>query len=975
MKKAKLIIDSILIIVGIIILANLAMSSRNKEGTGVQKEAETTLAEEDFEEELPSQGSEDLILMLEDNQFWLGEESGGNAVLWCSDSITGKVSITDENGEELTSVNVEEPGSYTVPFSVDTQIERVGSLYASQGDSKSNSVSFYVQPHVTEDMMLALIDVAEDLDAYAKSLGTEDYYSEENIQKVKTWLEENEKVGAVLSGDGYILYMTTDGMAGSYGLGQYEEGYLGKKTSIESAVAAYKDNQNLSDYFVESKMTMTNNKTILLSPAYEGKNLDEKKSMDAFAPLTIKKSAERLAEKTGGSVVDIEDDAVTDLLLDGSYVDCGLLDVITHGELIKRSNGTDMLFFQLGSLGRQTFMTKVSGDEGGSWGDLRTFKQENTMFDCFFAGKTNDVYEVRPENYRLVYDVTEGNEDVYRVWGTSALIEYGLQNQVFDNTIIHFLVCSAASDKKMLDIFKRHGAAAFIGCEGSYRIGYALLLQEELVEELGKETRSAEDRSAFNQWSYDARLNDAESFHKYLKQASNDGGASISSEVISGTLDYMRGVTSDEIAHIYSFRDKRFTMCEKGKMTGAVVTNEGKPVKGAEVSLYRWLDHSFQKEGTVYTDEEGNYTVEKINYGIYMAEASFGINHGYITMEFNQLNDTMRDIVLELKGGITGKVIDRDTGEPVEGASVQYTINDSTTGVLTNQDGYFLAENLEPGTYSIFASKKKYVDSDPVQVTVSEGELVELEEPIYLEKPRWQEAYAEVARNYQANINGLQAKFGLAYIDKDDIPELILDSGDGHICKVTLYTYYNNQPVFLGENYGDFGVIGYTPRTGTIIEEVFANGGYYLAKFYALTEGTATQEMSFMHDVNQVNYTVNDQAVSKEQYDKEWANWAELYDQKVEREYATLTDINDANIAVLLSDDYSSLLGPGESMAASDSAENATESENAEAAAEPVAEQDSSADEAAAAVTEVPEEETSEEELFPIKISESYGDW
>ena len=130
-----------------------------------------------------------------------------------------------------------------------------------------------------------------------------------------------------------------------------------------------------------------------------------------------------------------------------------------------------------------------------------------------------------------------------------------------------------------------------------------------------------------------------------------------------------------------------------------------------------------------------------------------------------------------------------------------------------------------------------------------------------------------------------------------------------------------------------------------------------------------------MHDVNQVNYTVNDQAVSKEQYDKEWANWAELYDQKVEREYATLTDINDANIAVLLSDDYSSLLGPGESMAASDSAENATEPENAEAAEEPVAGQDSSADEAAAVVTEAPAEETSEEELFPIKISESYGDW
>lgn len=973
MKKAKLIIDSILIIVGIIILANLAMSSRNKEGTDVKKESETTLAEEDFEEELPSQGSEDLILMLEDNQFWIGEESEGNAVLWCSDSITGEVSLTDENGEEVASVNIEGAGSYTVPFSVNTQTERVGSLYASQGDSKSNSVSFYVQPHVTEDMMLALIDVAENLDAYAKSLETEDYYSEENIQKVKIWLEENEKVGAVLSGDGYILYMTTDGMAGSYGLGQYEEGYLGKKTSIESAVAAYKDNQDLSDYFVESKMTMTNNKTVLMIPDYAGKE-----ESDDLSVNSLKGCAARLAEQTGGSVMSIEGDAVTDLLLDGTYTDSGLWEMNTHGTLVKRSDGSDMLYFQLGSLGKQAFMSKVSGGEGGNWGDLKTYKQKNTMFDCFFAGKTNDVYEVRPENYRLVYDVTEGNEDVYRVLGTSALIEYGLQDNVFDNTVIHFLVCDAASDQRLLDAFKRHGAAAFAGCVGNYAADYSLILNEELLKELGKEERSSEEKTAFEQWLHIAQLNDTKEYKDCLDLAYRDGGVPDTShlldELCQTSLEKMRGVTSDEIAHIYSFRDKRFTMGEKGKMTGAVVTNEGKPVKGAEVSLYRWLDHSFQKEGTVYTDEEGSYVAENINYGIYLAEASFGINHGYITMEFNQANDTMRDIVLELKGGITGKVIDKDTGEPVEGASVQYTINDSTTGVLTNQDGYFLAENLEPGTYSIFASKKKYVDSDSVQVTVSEGELAELEEPIYLEKPRWQEAYAEVARNYQANLNGLQAKFGLAYIDKDDIPELILDSGDGHICKVTLYTYYNKQPVLLGENYGDFGVIGYTPRTGTIIEEVFANGGYYLAKFYALTEGTATQEMSFMHDVNQVNYTVNDQAVSKEQYDKEWANWAELYDQKVKREYATLTDINDASIAVLLSDDYSSLLGPGESMAASDSAENAAESETTPAE-ETVNGQDSSADEVAAVVTEAPAEESTEEELFPIKITESYGDW
>lgn len=77
-----------------------------------------------------------------------------------------------------------------------------------------------------------------------------------------------------------------------------------------------------------------------------------------------------------------------------------------------------------------------------------------------------------------------------------------------------------------------------------------------------------------------------------------------------------------------------------------------------------------------------------------------------------------------LSGSITGKVVDARTGQPVEYATVaiyNQTNNSLVTGTITDEQGRFSVEGLNPGTYSIKATFIGYEPSEIKDIKVENG--------------------------------------------------------------------------------------------------------------------------------------------------------------------------------------------------------------------------------------------------------------
>ena len=106
----------------------------------------------------------------------------------------------------------------------------------------------------------------------------------------------------------------------------------------------------------------------------------------------------------------------------------------------------------------------------------------------------------------------------------------------------------------------------------------------------------------------------------------------------------------------------------------------------------------------------------------------------------------------------------------------------------------------------------------------SEGRLDgRLEEPF--------NAYIQAIKDYvgssEYDVSG-DIRYTLAYIDGDEIPELILSESSSHASGVRIYFYDFEQKkvVDLGDRFGELGGFSYYEKKSTIYDYYFGNGGY-----------------------------------------------------------------------------------------------------------------------------------------------------
>ena len=138
-------------------------------------------------------------------------------------------------------------------------------------------------------------------------------------------------------------------------------------------------------------------------------------------------------------------------------------------------------------------------------------------------------------------------------------------------------------------------------------------------------------------------------------------------------------------------------------------------------------------------------------------------------------------------------------------------------------------------------------------------------------------AYLEFLTEYVQNSKdgkGQGARFSLAFVDGDDIPELLLMEDDCHAKGVKVFTYYQEQVAELGA-FGSFGLMQYVERAGLIFSHYMGHGESD-NNFFEIKEGQAVLICN-MHStpyrkngIDTKLYEIDGVAVNEETYQSRW---------------------------------------------------------------------------------------------------------
>jgi protocatechuate 3,4-dioxygenase beta subunit len=195
-------------------------------------------------------------------------------------------------------------------------------------------------------------------------------------------------------------------------------------------------------------------------------------------------------------------------------------------------------------------------------------------------------------------------------------------------------------------------------------------------------------------------------------------------------------------------RDKAIVLSKSATVSGKVIDERGQPFHGVEVHVYpvkkAWEDGeliglmSSTEFSTSITDRDGLFTFDHIPIEAFVEFYAFA--EGYLDkFTWNYMGGRTRsgkyeagapDIILkmEINSGFTGRVIDRDTGLPVEalGISFEPHVPDrkfvvSSVTTVTNEEGFY-SMYCSPGRY-IFNNAYPY-KTIKREIIVTKGQII-----------------------------------------------------------------------------------------------------------------------------------------------------------------------------------------------------------------------------------------------------------
>jgi len=261
-------------------------------------------------------------------------------------------------------------------------------------------------------------------------------------------------------------------------------------------------------------------------------------------------------------------------------------------------------------------------------------------------------------------------------------------------------------------------------------------------------------------------------------------------------------------------------------------------------------------------------------------------------------------LTLKSMGAVSGVVVD-ETGNPIENANIIINQTLSNTfadkKVTTDSTGYFKID-CPVGNYKIQVSADGYEDYAYNEVINVEKDFEAIIGTIQLKKSvaNWNSAYIEVL----SNLNNSSARFMTAYIDEDDIPELIVSYSSAHVAGCEIYTYYDGKVSKLEGNptngeFGSSGGILYSPYKNLFNSRYYGTGSNSDGLF-RINNGNAEVECALQHNdyfatVRVIEFKIDGIEVTENEFLDKYNSYE--IDSMVSANYDDMIEVNSTNIS------------------------------------------------------------------------------
>ena len=164
--------------------------------------------------------------------------------------------------------------------------------------------------------------------------------------------------------------------------------------------------------------------------------------------------------------------------------------------------------------------------------------------------------------------------------------------------------------------------------------------------------------------------------------------------------------------------------------------------------------------------------------------------------------------------------------------SVYKKPDQNSTVIMTIANGTQVIEKKGEGGWSEIQDKEKEFTGWVLQENLlylyeveEESEAAHETENTSEKRDDWRTAYsAYLHKALQDGTYTSSAYFRLCYITGDDIPELVVAEGSGHISAVNIFTCRGTEVVQLDESHGGYGSLYYSPYENVLVLHNYING-------------------------------------------------------------------------------------------------------------------------------------------------------
>lgn len=225
---------------------------------------------------------------------------------------------------------------------------------------------------------------------------------------------------------------------------------------------------------------------------------------------------------------------------------------------------------------------------------------------------------------------------------------------------------------------------------------------------------------------------------------------------------------------------------------------------------------------------------------------------------------------------------------------VNFTIEGLNDAIAKANQSTEVTTTVTEPTTTTEPTEENPVDDNPV-----------VDEPV--ETPAWANAYVDFL--YAADFGNLNAdtvRFALAYINDDDIPELVICDDDVN-SKHQIYTYANDKVTYMGEN-GLAGLVLYKER-GDLTFSGINSDTVYSVQVKSLKDNVVVDEISYQYDKENEKYYVNNQEVSKDVFDSQTNEYESTYVYAIDYD-ENMYDITEGNVNGYVVDVANDIVNP-----------------------------------------------------------------